>query len=41
MCDLTDTMLRIGGRFGLTPAYRARLDVSVDAPKSRADRFFN
>lgn len=41
MRDCVDTMARIGGRFGLTPADRAALDVSGETlPMSSAERFF-
>jgi hypothetical protein len=41
MCDWAETMARIGGRFGLTPADRAGLDVSSDVPTYGAERILN
>jgi P27 family predicted phage terminase small subunit len=40
MRDCVETMIRVGGRFGLNPADRARIDVSGEAPTMAGERFF-
>jgi P27 family predicted phage terminase small subunit len=40
MRDCVETMIRVGGRFGLTPADRAGIDVSGDKPPMSGERFF-
>ncbi len=38
--DCVETMIRVGGRFGLTPADRAGIDVSGESPTMAGERFF-
>jgi phage terminase small subunit len=40
MRDCVATMIRVGGRFGLTPADRAGIDVSGEKPSMAGERFF-
>jgi P27 family predicted phage terminase small subunit len=40
MTDCIATMVKIGGRFGLTPSDRAAIDTAENKPVSPASRFF-
>ena len=40
MRDCVETMIRVGGHFGLTPADRAGIDVSGEGPTMAGERFF-